>query len=235
MASNTPPIILQTGKQPQHSIIWLHGLGADGSDFVPVAEELQLPVPVRYVFPHAPMRPVTINGGFVMRAWYDITEAAPAGGLKAGADSYQDGAGIRASQAIVEDLIARERDAGIAPHNLFLAGFSQGGAIVLHTALRHHTALGGVLALSTYLPLADSAKAERAALTLATPIFMAHGRNDPVIPPGMGSASRDILAGYGYTVEWHEYAMPHSVCDEELRDIEAWLSRRLAPRQGASN
>ncbi|MDH4216115.1 MAG: alpha/beta hydrolase [Gallionella sp.] len=227
MASNPPPIILQTGNKPRHSIIWLHGLGADGHDFVPIADELTLPVPVRYIFPHAPMRPVTINGGFVMRAWYDITQPPPSTLTGTNGDAHQDAAGIRASQAAVEALIAQEVAGGIAPGNIILAGFSQGGAIVLHTALRHATPLGGVMALSTYLPLAGSAANELLAGTRAIPVFMAHGRSDPVIPFTLGMASREALREFGYAVEWHEYAMQHSVCAEELRDIENWLIKRL--------
>lgn len=227
MAGNPSPIILQTGKNPQYSIIWLHGLGADGHDFVPVADELALPAAVRYIFPHAPMRPVTINGGFVMRAWYDITELATAAGSQAESDAYQDAAGIRASQAIVESLLAQEVAQGIVPGNIFLAGFSQGGAIALHTALRQSIPLGGVLALSTYLPLVNSAGQEMQDVTRATPIYMAHGRSDPVIPYAMGVASRERLVELGYRVEWHDYAMQHSVCDAELRDIGSWLSSRI--------
>jgi phospholipase/carboxylesterase len=219
MAENIPPIILQTGKQPLHSIIWLHGLGADGQDFVPIVDELDLPVAVRYVFPHAPMRPVTINGGFVMRAWYDIAGTSM--------DVRQDAAGIVASQLLVEELIAREAANGIMPDRVFLAGFSQGGAIALHTAIRQIIPLGGVLALSTYLPLADSAAREALANTRTTPVFMAHGRDDPVIPCELGARSRDALLNLGYTVEWHEYNMQHSVCEQELRDIEAWLALRM--------
>ncbi len=219
MASNSTPIILQTGNQPQHSIIWLHGLGADGHDFVPIAEELVLPVAVRYIFPHAPMRPVTVNGGFVMRAWYDITGQ--------NIDAQQDATGIRASQLLVEGLIAQEVAHGIAPHNIFLAGFSQGGAIALHTALRQAVPLGGVLALSTYLPLAERAPAELVEQSKVTPVFMAHGRSDPVVPYALGVASRDALLKFGYTVAWREYAMQHSVCEEELRDISAWLQRQI--------
>jgi len=228
MASNPSPIILQTGKQPRHSIIWLHGLGADGHDFVPIADELKLPVAVRYIFPHAPMRPVTVNGGFVMRAWYDITELAPSTGLQAESDAYQDAPGIRSSQAIIETLIAQEVAQGIAPGNIFLAGFSQGGAVALHTALRQSVPIGGVLALSAYLPLVNSAASEMPAATRTTPIFMAHGRSDPVIPYTLGAASKEMLLDVGYAVEWHDYAMQHSVCDAELRDIEDWLSRRTA-------
>jgi phospholipase/carboxylesterase len=219
MASNSPPIILQTGKNPQHSIIWLHGLGADGQDFVPIADELELPVAVRYIFPHAPMRPVTINGGFVMRAWYDIAGQSM--------DAQQDAAGIRASQSLVEEIIAREVAHGIAPHNIFLAGFSQGGAIALHTALRQTAPLGGVLALSAYLPLAEIAERELLEQSRATPVFMAHGRSDPIVPYTLGMASRDALLKFGYAVEWHEYAMQHSVCEEELRDIAAWLGKKI--------
>jgi phospholipase/carboxylesterase len=223
MASYDSPIILQTGQNPQQSIIWLHGLGADGHDFVPIVEELELSIPVRYIFPHAPMRPVTINGGFVMRAWYDITHAASAGGLEIGSDSHQDADGIRASQAAIEALIAQEVAKGISPRNIFLAGFSQGGVIALHTALRHATPLGGVLALSTYLPLAERTPGELLVQTKATPIFMVHGRSDQVIPYTLGVASRDALLKLGYAVEWHEYAMQHSVCEDELKDIGAWL------------
>lgn len=227
MARNPPPIILQSGNKPQHSIIWLHGLGADGQDFVPIAGELDLPVAVRYIFPHAPMRPVTINRGFVMRAWYDIAQPPPSTLLGTGSDAHQDAAGIRASQIAVEELIAQEVSRGVAPGNIFLAGFSQGGAIVLHTALRQAAPLGGVLALSTYLPLAESAPSEMLAGTRATPVFMAHGRSDPVIPFTLGASSRAALQEFGYAVEWHEYAMQHAVCIEELRDIEAWLTTQL--------
>jgi phospholipase/carboxylesterase len=220
MSGNLANITIESGKNPRHSIIWLHGLGADGHDFEPVAGELRLPCAVRYVFPHAPMRPVTINGGFVMRAWYDIAGQD--------IDAAQDETGIRASQAGIEALIAREAACGIAPNNIFLAGFSQGGAIALHTALRRREPLGGVLALSTYLPLADAARGESQPESHATPIFMAHGRSDTVVPYTLGMSSRAALQELGYAVEWHDYAMPHSVCDAELKDIEAWLSARLS-------
>lgn len=219
MAPTLPHIALDSGRQPQHSIIWLHGLGADGQDFVPVAGELNLPVAIRYIFPHAPQRPVTINGGFVMRAWYDIAHPS--------IDAQQDEEGIYDSQAAVEALIAQEVARGIAPGNIFLAGFSQGGAIALHTALRQTVPLGGVLALSTYLPLVENAADEASAHARQTPIFMAHGRSDPVVPYALGAASRDKLLEWGYTVEWHEYGMPHSVCQEELLDIEGWLTRQI--------
>jgi phospholipase/carboxylesterase len=214
-----PHIALESGKRPQHSIIWLHGLGADGQDFVPVVDALELPAAMRYIFPHAPQRPVTINGGFVMRAWYDIA-ATDIG-------AQQDAAGIRASQAEIEKLITQEVERGIAPGHIFLAGFSQGGAIALHTALRQSAPLGGVLALSTYLPLSASVPGEMQPVTRATPIFMAHGRSDTVVPYALGAGSRDALLGLGYTVDWHEYAMPHSVCDAELRDIAGWLGGQM--------
>jgi len=219
MAAILSHITLESGKQPQYSIIWLHGLGADGQDFVPMADELQLPVAVRYLFPHAPKRPVTINGGFVMRAWYDIASDK--------IEARQDTAGIRASQADVETLIAQEVSRGILPQHIFLAGFSQGGAIALHTALRQTVPLAGVLALSTYLPLAESTQAEATALSRKTPIFMAHGRYDTVVPFSLGEASKACLLAQGYVVTWHEYAMQHSVNERELRDIEAWLTKRV--------
>jgi len=219
MSTILPHITLESGKHPQHSIIWLHGLGADGKDFVPIVDELNLPVEVRFVFPHAPQRPVTINGGFVMRAWYDIAGSS--------IDAQQDEQGIRASQAAIEALIAQETARGIAPGHIFLAGFSQGGAIALHTALRQTTPLAGVLALSAYLPMSDSVNAEALPGTRITPIFMAHGRGDPIVPFELGVASRDALIRLGYSVKWHEYSMQHSVCEQELRDIEIWLSERL--------
>jgi len=213
-----PHITLETGKSPQHSIIWLHGLGADGEDFVPIAEEMDLPVAVRYLFPHAPKRPVTINGGFVMRAWYDIAPAI---------NAREDAAGILASQSAIGTLIAQEIQRGIAAENIYLAGFSQGGAIALHTGLRHAHRLGGIIALSSYLPLAETLTHEASAAAQCTPIFMAHGRSDPVVPYALGKASAEKLKGLGYLPEWHEYAMQHSVCMEEVRDVAAWLSHRL--------
>ena len=212
-------IALDSGKDPQYSIIWLHGLGADGQDFVPVADDLKLPVAVHYIFPHAPRRPVTINGGFVMRAWYDI----------AGNDisARQDAAGIHNSQTAVEALIEAEVARGIAPQHIFLAGFSQGGAIALHTALRRSVPLAGVLALSAYLPLPETASSEASTCSRQTPIFMAHGCYDTVVPCTLGVASRESLVELGYAVAWHEYPMQHSVVDKELRDIEAWLTNRI--------
>ncbi|HEU0186551.1 MAG TPA: alpha/beta hydrolase-fold protein [Gallionellaceae bacterium] len=220
MASDIlPHITLDRGKSPQHSIIWLHGLGADGEDFVPVAEEMKLPVAMRYIFPHAPKQPVTINGGFIMRAWYDIASAD--------IDAQQDEAGIRASQQEVERLIEQEKARGVAEENIFLAGFSQGGAIALHTGLRHPARLGGILALSTYLPLADTLNQEASTSAKHTPIFFAHGRSDPVVPYSLGKMSADKLRQLGYRVDWHDYGMPHSVCMEEIQDVERWLGQQL--------
>ncbi len=219
MATLLPHISFDTGKNPQHSIIWLHGLGADGEDFAPIAQQIRLPVAVRYIFPHAPMRPVTINGGFVMRAWYDIVEPNISG--------RQDTEGIRASQSKVEALIAQEVARGIPQHNIFLAGFSQGGAVVLHTALRQILPLGGVLALSTYLPLGEQAQTEMCAEAKATPIFLAHGLGDSVIPFAVGEKSRDALLALDCNVEWHEYKMQHSVCEQEIGDIAAWLKFKI--------
>ena len=219
MSEVLPHITLDSGTAALHSIIWLHGLGADGEDFVPIVEQMTLPVPVRFIFPHAPMQPVTINGGYVMRAWYDIA------GNDIGA--AQDGTGIRASQARIEAFIAVEVQRGIAPANIFLAGFSQGGAIVLHTGLRHAARLGGLIALSTYLPLAESVREEAHPDSAATPIFMAHGRSDTVVPYDLGKKSAQLLESNGYMLDWQEYDMAHSVCMDEVRAIEAWLAQRL--------
>jgi phospholipase/carboxylesterase len=209
-------IRIETGANPQAAVIWLHGLGADGHDFEPIVPELDLPGPVRFVFPHAPVRPVTINQGMRMRAWYDIFQFG--GGP-------EDEAGVRASQRLVEGLIAEEKKRGIA--KVVLAGFSQGGAIVLHTALRHPERLAGVLALSTYLPLAASVEAERAPANAALPIFMAHGQYDDIIPLRRAEQSRQALERLGYPVEWRAYPMPHSVCPQEIADIAAFLGRIL--------
>ena len=214
-----PHITVDSGKSPQHSIIWLHGLGADGEDFVPIAEEMSLPVAMRYIFPHAPKQPVTINGGFIMRAWYDIAAAE--------IHAQQDAKGIRASQTEIEKLIAQEKLRGIAAENIFLAGFSQGGAIALQTGLRHAERLGGILALSTYLPLAETLADEASPYAKDTPVFMAHGRSDPIVPYALGKTSAEKLSTLGCPLEWHEYAMEHSVCMEEVEDIAAWLTQRL--------
>lgn len=213
---------LQTNAAPGASVIWMHGLGADGYDFVPVVRELEnLGVPpARYVFPHAPTRPVTINNGYVMRAWYDI--------LGTDLVRREDEEGIRDSQQRIEALMARETARGTPRSRIVLAGFSQGGAITLQTGLRQDEPLAGLLALSTYLPLAAAFETERAPASRAVPIFMAHGRSDPVIPLVRATASRDQLKAAGYDVEWHEYEMPHSVCEEEIRHIAGFLKRILA-------
>jgi len=213
-------IVVETGPRPTAAVIWLHGLGADGHDFEPIVPELRLPasLPVRFIFPHAPQRPVTINGGMRMRAWYDILQMG--GGA-------EDEAGIRESQAQIEGLMAGEVKSGIPRHKIVLAGFSQGGAIVLQTALRQKEKLAGVMALSTYLPLRDRLKDERQTANAGLPIFMAHGQYDNMIGIDRAALSRDALQALGYAVEWHEYPMPHSVCGEEVRDISAWLSKLL--------
>jgi phospholipase/carboxylesterase len=204
---------LQTGPNPAAAVIWLHGLGADGHDFEPIVPELRLPKPVRFVFPHAPVRAVTINQGLRMRAWYDIFQFG--GGP-------EDEAGIRASQKLVEKMIEAEKG-----RKIVLAGFSQGGAIVLQTALRHPERLAGVLALSTYLPIASTVAAERAPATQDLPIFMAHGQFDDIVPIDRAERSRDFLARLGYSVEWHAYPMPHSVCAPEIADVSRFLARIL--------
>lgn len=222
-----PHLALDTGDHPHYSIIWLHGLGADGGDFVPLAQEMLLPRAVRYIFPHAPMQPVTINGGYVMRAWYDI--------VSGDMGARQDDAGIRRSQREITKLITRERQRGIPPANIILAGFSQGGAIALHSGLRHTETLGGIIALSAYLPLADSVDNEASDASRQTAIFMAHGLQDPIVPYALGRRSGDRLSELGYMLEWHEYPMQHTLCMEEVRDIEAWLSRRInaTPHNGS--
>ena len=213
-------IELETTPNPTAAVIWMHGLGADGNDFVPIVNELDLSdAPgIRFVFPHAPTRPVTINNGYVMRAWYDISF----GDLE-GKTRKADEKGLRESQAQIGQLIEREKGRGIAAGKIILAGFSQGGAIALQTGLRHAEKLAGVMALSTYLPLADSFAAEATPANAKTSVFMAHGTHDPVVPYAMGSNSHDLLKKAGYAVEWHEYPMQHSVCLEEVNDIGRWL------------
>lgn len=219
MTAIPPHISLDSGANPQHSMIWLHGLGADGYDFVPVAEELQLPVAMRYLFPHAPEQAVTINGGYIMRAWYDIASN--------NIDQQQDAAGIRASSRLINQLIEQEKSRGIPTSRIYLAGFSQGGAIALHTALRQPEPLAGVLALSTYLPLAETVASEITTAAHATPIFMAHGRHDDIVPYALGIASKKRLETAGMPTTWREYDMAHSLCTEELTDIQDWLSNTL--------
>jgi phospholipase/carboxylesterase len=212
---------IETGARPDAAVIWLHGLGADGHDFEPIVPELGLPpgLALRFVFPHAPMRPVTINMGMRMPAWYDILQMG--GGA-------EDAEGIRASQAALEGLIARECARGVKPERIVLAGFSQGGAVALQTGLRHAQALGGIMALSTYLPLAATLQAERSTANQAIPLFMAHGSQDPMINISRARQSLAALQALGYAVEWHEYPMQHSVCAEEIADISDWLVKILA-------
>src|SRR5487761_2338294 len=223
MTPSLPHITLDTAASPNYSIIWLHGLGADGNDFVPIVEEINLPVAVRYIFPHAPKRPVTLNGGFVMRAWYDISDSDLSTGRGPDYNIKEDTAGIRDSQAEIEKIIAQEQQRGIPSSHIYLAGFSQGGVIALQTGLRSKYELGGILALSTYLALAKSLPEEINIAANNTPIFMAHGRNDPIVPYALGHASKEVLLQNGCQVDWHEYTMQHSVCAAEVRDIEAWL------------
>lgn len=215
-------IQIETAPDPTITVIWLHGLGADGNDFVPIVRELDLSgcPAIRFVFPHAPIMPVTINNGYVMRAWYDI--------LGTDLVRREDEAGLRKSQLLVEQLIAREKSRGIAADRIVLAGFSQGCAMTLQTGLRHPEKLAGLLCLSGYLPIHATVPAERHDANLGTPIFLAHGRADPVIPIDRAEKSRDMLRTLGYQVEWHEYRMPHSVCEEEIDDIGNWLRRVLA-------
>ena len=211
-----------TGTQPGASLIVLHGLGADGNDFVPLCHELRLEAvgPLRFVFPHAPIQPVTINNGMRMRAWYDI--------LSLGGERREDEAGLRASQAEVEALIAREQSRGIPAERIVLMGFSQGCAMTLMTGLRHGERLAGLVGLSGYLPLAGQTAAERHPANADTPLFLAHGRHDPVIPLARAVASRDALLALGQPLEWHDYPMEHAVSPAELADLNRWLLRVLA-------
>ena len=214
-------IEIETGAEPEGSVIWLHGLGADGHDFEPIVPELRIAdrMAQRFVFPHAPARPVTINGGMSMRAWYDILTLERGG--------PQDEAGIRASSDLLVGLIEREHERGIPYDRIVLAGFSQGGAIAAHTALRFPHALAGLMALSTYVPLKHVLDSEvfrnDQAQDRSLPIFMAHGSFDPIVPLALGTRSRDQLEEAGFKIEWHEYPMEHSVCAEEIRDIRNWL------------
>ena len=217
----------QTGPDPQFAVIWLHGLGADGNDFSPIVPELvdsNWPA-IRFVFPHAPRRPVTINGGMTMRAWYDITGMEIA--------QKQDEKGIRASIAQVESLIERERGRGIPASRIVLAGFSQGAAMALSAGLRHAQRLAGIIALSGYLPLEQQLAAERSTANADVPIFVGHGTFDPVVPQTLGMLGRDFLRGLGYVIDWHSYAMAHQVCAEEISDLRRWISARITETSGA--
>ncbi len=215
-------IQIETGPNPEIAIIWMHGLGADGSDFAGMPRELNLAgLPaIRFIFPHAPMMPVTLNGGYIMRAWYDIRNSDLV--------AREDENGLRASQRQIEALIAREKERGIPASRIILAGFSQGCAMTLQTGLRQSEPLAGLMCLSGYVPLAANLAAEHNPASLATPIFMVHGRGDPVIPIMRATQSRDLLLSLGYQIEWHDYPMQHSLCQEEVDHISAWLQRVLA-------
>ena len=224
MSEYLETIEIETAPNPTATVIWMHGLGADGNDFAPMVPELRLgsAPAIRFMFPHAPMIPVTINNGYVMRAWYDISY----GDLE-GKSRQADEKGVRASQAEIEKLIAREVARGIRANKIVIAGFSQGGAIALHTGLRHAAPLAGIMALSTYLPAPHTLPAEAAAANRDIALFYAHGSDDQVIPIAMAETSRQTLSAAGYAVDWHEYPMQHSVCLEEIRDISAWLQTVL--------
>jgi len=219
-------VTLTPAQRPVASVILLHGLGADGWDFVPIVAELGLPetLPVRFVFPHAPVRPVTVNNGYEMRAWYDIKAFTPEG--------RADAAGLAESVRRVDAYLRAEIAGGVAASRIVLAGFSQGGAVALSAGLRFGERLAGLLALSTYLPFPETLAAARSAANLDVPLLMCHGRMDPVVPIGMGTEARDVLRAQGYAVEWHEYPMQHEVCAAELAEIARWLRARLAGGDG---
>lgn len=217
-----PTVERETRPSPAWSVIWLHGLGADGDDFAPIVPELVDPAwpGIRFVFPHAPIRPVTVNSGMPMRAWYDIKGLAIA--------DKQDVEGIRASIADVEALIAREVERGIPASRIVLAGFSQGGAMALSAGLRHRESLAGILVLSAYLPLHETIESERSGANHATPIFWGHGSADPIVPMALGEQSRRALETLGHRIDWHSYPMGHQVSLAEIGDIRAWLAERFA-------
>ncbi len=224
-------VVLQPAVEADAAVIWLHGLGADGFDFVPLVPELALPdnLPVRFIFPHAPVRPVTVNNGFAMRAWYDIkvlSSSALAG------PGMEDVRGIRQSEAIVRGLVEQQIAVGIDPLRIVIAGFSQGGAIALQTGLRYPQRLGGIMALSTYLPLREVVAEEAAAANSDLPILMCHGSADPIVPLFLGERSRDILLKLRYPIDWHEYPMQHQVCAQEITDVSQWLQAHLRSRPG---
>ena len=217
-----PTVVHETAANPRHAVIWLHGLGADGNDFAPIVPELvdRAWPPLRFVFPHAPVRPVTINNGMAMRAWYDIKGMQIA--------DKQDEPGIRASIAQLDELIAREAERGIPSQRVLLAGFSQGGAIVLAGGVRHSARLAGIIALSTYLPLSEKTAAERSEANKGLPVFMGHGSVDNVVPEVLGTTTRNALETLGYAVEWHSYPMAHQVSAQEIADLRKWMGARLA-------
>ncbi len=222
MADLLEAIEIETAPNPDAAVVWMHGLGADGHDFEPIVPELRLPATtrIRFVFPHAPLRPVTINQGHVMRAWYDIRALA---GVR-----REDEAGVRQSARQIEALLARERQRGIAPGRIVIAGFSQGGAMALHVGLRYPDRLAGILALSCYLPLANTLDTELSPANRDVPIFWAHGLHDPMIPQAMAEQGRAQLGELGYQIDWHQYPIPHSVSAEEIADVARWLERVLA-------
>lgn len=214
-------VILEPDQPANACVIWLHGLGADGNDFVPIVPELKLPADagVRFVFPHAPIQPVTINGGMKMRAWFDIYHL--------GSLDKQDELGINASSERVKQLIQEQNAAGIPTERIVLAGFSQGGAIAIHTMMRLGEPLAGLLALSTFMPLHTRAAEEHVDVNIGVPIMMCHGTHDPVLPMGLGEWSRDLLTEFGYTVDWKSYPMAHQVCPQQIADISLWLNKVL--------
>ena len=224
MAQLIQHIELATGAEPRGSVIWMHGLGADCWDFVPIVKELNLPegLPLRFIFPQAPTRPITINGGNEMPGWYDIAMNE--------LERKPDEAGIRESQLAIDALIEREISRDVAADKIILAGFSQGGAVALQTGLRSKHALGGVMALSTYLTLGDSLASEKNIANANIPILMVHGTQDPVIPLSLAQSSRAALTANGYKVDWREYPMPHSVCAEEVELAGEWLEARFGSR-----
>ena len=225
-SGNIESIEIQTGMDPTFAVIWLHGLGADGHDFEPIVPELGLPeeIAVRFIFPHAPERPITVNGGMVMRGWYDISDLP----VSMDGSRKEDRAGLEDSTQIVMQLIAQENRRGIPTSRIVLAGFSQGGAIALFAGLRMRQELAGIIALSTYLPDSGSTEDERSEVSLKSPIFMGHGTEDPLIPVQFGKQSEQILTGLGYNVSWNNYPMPHSVHPREIADIGAFLKGIMA-------
>ena len=222
MADLLESLEIETAPNPDAAVVWMHGLGADGHDFEPIVPELRLPATtrIRFVFPHAPLRPVTINQGHVMRAWYDVRALA---GVR-----REDEAGVRQSARQIEALLARERQRGIAPRRIVIAGFSQGAAMALHVGLRYADRLAGLLALSCYLPLANTLPTEASPANRDVPIFWAHGLHDPMIPQAMAEQGRAQLAELGYQIDWHQYPIPHSVSAEEIAGVARWLERVLA-------
>lgn len=214
-------VVLDPSVSATSAVIWLHGLGADGFDFVPIVNELHLPATLaaRFIFPHATPKPVTINNGFVMRSWYDITGFGP--------DRTEDDVGIRESEVVIRKYIEQQISQGIPASRIVIAGFSQGGAIALQTGLRYPQRLAGIMALSTYLPLRASLASEASAANRDVPILMCHGTHDGVVPPALGETSRDILVKLGYRIDWRSYPMAHQVCLEEVMDISKWLQERL--------